>query len=81
MTYLLALVIICLIVDPFQGLVYSQIALSVQLPLTIFTQIYLTSAHKVMGKFANTTLQKTILGTIAVIVTLLNGLLLWEMLQ
>lgn len=81
LTYLLALVIICLIVDPFQGLVYSQIALSVQLPLTIFTQIYLTSAHKVMGKFANTTLQKTILGTIAVIVTLLNGLLLWEMLQ
>ena len=77
LTYVLAVVVvICFITDPFKGLVYSQIVLSVQLPLTVFTQIYLTLAPKVMGSYANTKLPRTILGLIALIVTILNGLLL-----
>ena len=80
LTYVLAVVVICFITDPFKGLVYSQIVLSVQLPLTVFTQIYLTSPPKVMGVYANTKLQRTILGLIALIVTILNGLLLIDVL-
>lgn len=80
LTYVLAVVVICFITDPFKGLVYSQIVLSVQLPLTVFTQIYLTSAPKVMGAYANTKLQRTILGLIALIVTILNVLLLIDVL-
>lgn len=76
LTYVLAVVVICFITDPFKGLVYSQIVLSVQLPLTVFTQIYLTSSHKVMGVYANTKLQRSILGLIALIVTILNIFLL-----
>lgn len=75
LTYAFAVAIICFITDPFKGLVYSQIVLSVQLPLTVFTQIYLTSSHKVMGAYANTKLQRSILGLIALIVTILNVLL------
>lgn len=70
LTYVLAVVVICFITDPFKGLVYSQIVLSVQLPLTVFTQIYLTSSPKVMGVYANTKLQRTGLSLIALIVTI-----------
>jgi putative Mn transporter, NRAMR family len=76
LTYVLAVVVICFITDPFKGLVYSQIVLSVQLPLTVFTQIYLTSSPKVMGVYANTKLQRTGLSLIALIVTILNIFLL-----
>ena len=81
LTYVLAVVVICFITDPFKGLVYSQIALSVQLPLTVFTQIYLTSSPKVMGAYANTKLQRSILGLIALIVTILNIFLLIDVLS
>jgi manganese transport protein len=50
--------------------------LSIQLPITIFTQIYLTSSKKVMGKYANTRLDKILLWVIAMIVTFLNIALL-----
>lgn len=43
-TTLVALVIIFFISNPFEGLLYSQMLLSIQLPITIFTQIYLTSS-------------------------------------
>ena len=81
LTYAFAVAVICFITDPFKGLVYSQIVLSVQLPLTVFTQIYLTSSHKVMGAYANTKLQRSILGLIALIVTILNIFLLIDVLS
>lgn len=68
--------VIFFIPSPFQGLIYSQMLLSIQLPITIFTQIYLTSSKKVMGKFANSKLDKTLLWSIAIVVTLLNIALL-----
>lgn len=69
--------IILFISSPFQGLIYSQMLLSIQLPVTIFTQIYLTSSKKVMGKYANSRLDKLLLWAIALAVTLLNiGLLI-----
>ena len=50
--------------------------LSVQLPITIFTQIYLTSSKKVMGEYKNTTIENIILWLVAGIVTALNIILL-----
>ena len=78
LTYWLAVLIILFIDDPFTGLIYSQMALSVQLPWTIGLLIYLTSSKRVMGKFANTTRMKVILGTIGLIVIVLNIMLLLE---
>ncbi len=72
LTMVPAALVILLIESPFQGLIYSQMLLAVQLPVTIFTQIYLTSSRKVMGKYANSTRLKIVLGTIAVLVTALN---------
>lgn len=81
LTYGLALIILFFINDPFQGLIYSQIALSIQLPWTIILQIYLTSSKKIMGKYANTKLQKTLLWSIGSIVAILNIMLLQDMLK
>ncbi len=70
-----ALIIILFIGNPFKALVLSQMVLSIQLPFTIFVQIYLTSSGKVMGKYANkkrTTITMLIIGCI---VTFLNILL------
>jgi manganese transport protein len=69
---LFALLIIMFINNPFQGLIYSQIILSMQLPITIFTQIFLTSDKKLMGKYANGFWLNALLLIIGGIVTYLN---------
>jgi len=71
-----AMLIILLISSPFDGLIYSQMLLSIQLPFTIFTLIYLTSSKKVMGSHANGTRLKILLWGIGLIVTFLNVALL-----
>ena len=75
-TMIPATLIIFLIVSPFDGLIYSQMLLSIQLPITIFALIYLTSSKKVMGKYANSKLNKILLWCIGLIVTILNIALL-----
>jgi manganese transport protein len=72
LSLLIALGAIMLISNPFQGLILSQMLLSIQLPFTIFMQIYLTSSKKVMGKYVNSTASKIVLFTLGAIVTLLN---------
>lgn len=67
-----ALLIIFFIGDPFKGLILSQVFLSIQLPFTVAIQVYLTSSEKVMGKYANSTFLKSLLWSIAAIVTYLN---------
>ena len=76
LTMVTATLLIFAVASPFDALIYSQMALSIQLPITIFTQIYLTSSKKVMGQYANSKLDKTLLWGIGVIVTLLNVALL-----
>lgn len=71
-----ALLIIFVIGDPFMGLIISQAILSLQLPLTVFLQVRLTSSEKVMGKYANTKSTKYLLYLIATVVTVLNIMLL-----
>ena len=71
---------IFLISDPFKGLIYSQILLSIQLPITVVLQIYLTSSSKVMGTYKNSILTRTVLISIALILTILNQMLLFYIL-
>ena len=61
LSLVMALIIIMLVSNPFMGLIYSQMILSIQLPVTIFLQVYLTSSGKVMGKYKNRTSTKWIL--------------------
>ena len=44
LSLVMALIIIMLVSNPFMGLIYSQMILSIQLPVTIFLQVYLTSS-------------------------------------
>ena len=77
------LVVACLLIwvisDPFKGLIYSQMILSIQLPFTVFLQVYLTSSERVMGKYKNSTFTKYLLYAIGGVVTLLNVMLLVSM--
>ncbi len=81
LTLVVATLVIFLIADPFQGLVFSQMLLSIQLPWTIFLQIRLTSSPKVMGHHANRRATALLLWSIGAIVTLLNIMLLVELLN
>lgn len=72
----IALLIIFFIGDPFQGLIYSQMVLSFQLPFTVFLQVGLTSSRRVMGLYANSRWSSFVLYFIATVVSLLNIMLL-----
>jgi len=75
-----AALLIFVIGDPFRALLLSQMVLSIQLPITILSQIRLTSSPKVMGKYANTPRLKLVLWLTAAVVIALNLILLWSVL-
>ena len=75
-TLVIALFIIFFLRDPFEGLLWSQIILSIQLPLTIFPLIILTSSAKVMGKFANSFGNKILLWMVSCLVFFFDVMLL-----
>ena len=70
-----ATIAIFLISDPFKGLVYSQMILSIQLPVTVFLQIYLTSSKKIMGEYRNSLMHNILLISIGIVLTVLNIML------
>ena len=74
----IALVVILFIENPFQGLIISQMILSIQLPFTIFLQVGSTSSKRVMGQYANSRWSSFVLYTMAVIVSVLNLALLFS---
>lgn len=74
----IALVVILFIENPFQGLIISQMILSIQLPFTIFLQVGLTSSKRVMGQYANSRWSSFVLYTMAVIASVLNLALLFS---
>jgi manganese transport protein len=71
----LALLLIFIISNPFNALIISQMVLSIQLPFTIFLQIYLTASPRVMGKYANSTFTTVLMLSVGLLVTFLNVLL------
>jgi manganese transport protein len=73
-----ALLLIFVIGNPFQGLLYSQMFLSIQLPFTVFLQVSLTSSKRVMGKYANKRWNSVFLYGLATLVTILNIWLIIE---
>ena len=79
LTTLPAAAMIWLITEPFKGLLYSQALLSLQLPITVFLLIYLTSSEKVMGTYKNAGMNRWVLPGIAVFITGLNIFLLQGM--
>lgn len=79
LTYIFAVIIIFFIPNFYTGLVISQVALCLQLPITIFLQVYLTSSSKVMNEHANGKRMKIILSLIAIFITLLNLGIVWEL--
>jgi len=72
LSLVLAVLIIFVISNPYQGLIISQMILSIQLPFTIFTQIRLTSDSTVMGVHVNKKRTTALLLLIGAIVTFLN---------
>jgi manganese transport protein len=74
----LAALAVLFLTDPFQGLIWSQVALSVQLPWTVFGLIALTSSERVMGIYRNTGMEKWLLWGIAVFIAALNAILLYS---
>lgn len=75
LSLIVALLLIFVIGNPFRALIISQMILSIQLPFTIFLQIYLTSSREVMGKYVNTKSTTVVMLIIGSIVTFLNILL------
>lgn len=73
-----ALLLILFIDNPFQGLIISQMILSIQLPFTVFLQVGLTSSRRVMGVYANSRWSTFVLYSIAIVVSALNILLLFS---
>jgi len=76
LTYVPALVLIYFIEDSFTALLLSQMFLSMQLPITIFLQLYLTGSQKVMGIYKNKRSTQIVLWSIGIIVTGMNVYLL-----
>lgn len=74
----MALIVILFIENPFQGLIISQMILSVQLPFTIFLQVGLTSSKRVMGQYVNSRWSSFVLYTMAAVVSVLNLALLFS---
>jgi len=73
-----ALIIIFFISNPFQGLLISQMLLSIQLPFTVLSQVYLTSSKKVMGNYANSKLSSVLILIIAAVIIIMNFALLLD---
>ncbi len=69
---------IWVISDSFKALLISQMILSVQLPITMAAQIYLTSSTRVMGKHANGPYLRALLVLLLVVVASLNIALLFS---
>jgi manganese transport protein len=75
----LSLAIIFLIEDTLQGLVLSQVVLSLQLPFTIYLLVRLTSSREVMGAHVNPPRTRWLLVSFGIIITLLNLYLLFDL--
>lgn len=76
LTYVPAMVMIFFVQDSFLALLYSQMFLSLQLPITIFLQLYMTSSKRVMGQYVNHRITSILLWGIGIFVTVLNIYLL-----
>ncbi|MHB1125646.1 MAG: Nramp family divalent metal transporter [Bacillota bacterium] len=73
-----AIVIIAMLADSYQALIWSQIVLSIQLPLTIIPLLLLANNRKLMGSFATKGFEYFLSWLAAATIFFLNGLLLYQ---
>ncbi len=76
LTALPAMLIMTALSDTYMALIWSQVALSIQLPLTIIPLIVLTRSRRVMGAYANGRFENLLMYLCAAVVIFLNILLL-----
>jgi manganese transport protein len=65
-------------VAPLKILVFSQVALSFQLPFAIVPLLMFTRRKRIMGEYANAWWTNCVGGAIAGLIILLNALLLFQ---
>ncbi|MBI5563237.1 MAG: Nramp family divalent metal transporter [Deltaproteobacteria bacterium] len=70
-----AIVMAAFVTDTYKALIWSQVLLSLQLPLSVLPLILLTRSRKVMGRYANGRVEGLLLYLCAVVSVVLNGLL------
>lgn len=75
LTLALATVLVLFAGDPYKMLILSQVILSIQLPITVFTQIRLTSSRNVMKEYRNSRPVTILLLLIAAVISSFNILL------
>jgi len=75
-----ALAVIVSGIDSYKVLIFSQVALSIQLPLTILPLVLLVSDRRVMGAFASGGIERTLAIGGGLVVTALNVLFLYNLL-
>ncbi len=74
-----ALAVVASGLDSFKILVYSQVALSIQLPLTIAPLLLLAGDRKVMGRFVSGRMEHTLAIAAGVLIVALNVLFLYQL--
>ena len=74
-----ALAVIASGANPLKVLIFSQVALSIQLPLTLLPLVLLTRDRRAMGEFASGRVEQTLAIAGAIIVTLLNVVFLYDL--
>lgn len=77
-TALPALAVLLVTRNVFDTLIWSQVILSMQLPLTVLPLILLTRSPKVMGEYANGRVESVLLYVVFVVLVVLNGLLILD---
>jgi manganese transport protein len=74
-----ALAVVASGIDSYKVLIFSQVALSVQLPLTILPLVLLVSDRRVMGVFASGGVERALAIAAGVAVTAMNVLFLYNL--
>lgn len=74
-----ALAVVAFTNDPLNVLIYSQVALTIQLPLTIFPLLWLVFSKKVMGEFRSGPVERTLAIAATLALTVLNTLFLYTL--
>jgi manganese transport protein len=74
-----ALAVIAIGADPLRLLIYSQVALTMQLPLTIFPLLILLFSKKVMGEFYSRGTERVLAIVATAVLSLLNALFLYTL--
>lgn len=79
LTLLLAAVSALLVRNTFTALIWSQVCLSIQLPLTMLPLFLLTASRKVMGNYANRIAENALMVISGLLIVALNVLLVMQL--